>query len=89
MTTNPSPESETVTVRLVGGHPRWADTTLDVERKSLDGPLDDVGALLMIPDGSFPDHLATGHPDVDWRAHYAPETNADRAVWRFQGWVPW
>ncbi|QUX26357.1 MULTISPECIES: hypothetical protein [Nocardiopsis] len=90
MTTNTpsSGPSGTVSVRLVGGHPRWAGQVLEVPRAEVhDAPLEDVGAFLKIEDGSYPDHLAMTE-GVDWRAHYAPVADDDRQVWRFQGWVP-
>jgi hypothetical protein len=88
MTNTNSPTDETVTVRLVGGHPQWDGETLTYPRAEIYGPdLDDLGALLMIPDGSYPDHLSMDE-GIDWRAHYAPADDADRTVWKFYGWVP-
>lgn len=86
--TNPSSPSETVSVRLVGGHPQWDGETLTYPHAEVYGPpLEDVGALLMIPDGSYPDHLSMVE-GIDWRAHYTPIDNNEREVWRFAGWVP-
>ncbi|MGW5880228.1 hypothetical protein ACWFMI_27145 [Nocardiopsis terrae] len=84
------PKKELVTVHLCGGHPQWDGQTLEVEREQVYGAdVEDVGALLMIPDGSFPDHLAAeGGAAVDWRAHYAPAEEGPRTTWVFQGWVP-
>lgn len=77
-----------VTVTLSGGHPQWDGRELEYDRASVyDLDLDDVGALLMIEDGSYPDHLSM-QEGVDWRAHYAPESEDTRTVWTFQGWVP-
>ncbi|MFD3685463.1 hypothetical protein ACFWTE_11660 [Nocardiopsis sp. NPDC058631] len=86
--TNTFSTDATVTVRLVGGHPQWDGETLTYSRASVHGvPLGDVGALLMIPDGSYPDHLSM-QEGVDWRAHYAPDADDTRETWTFQGWIP-
>lgn len=80
------PRKQQVTVSLEGGHPQWDGVELEFDRDAVyDCPLDDVGGYLLIPDGSFPDHLEAG---VDWRAHYAPTSEDTRAVWVFQGWAP-
>lgn len=86
MTNTSSPA--TVSVRLAGGHPQWDGETLTYPHAEIYGPpLDDIGALLMIPDGSYPDHLSMDE-GIDWRAHYAPVNEDDRTVWTFHGWVP-
>ncbi|MFJ9558368.1 hypothetical protein ACIRPH_31560 [Nocardiopsis sp. NPDC101807] len=91
MTTNTTPSSSTdVTVRLVGGPAYWDGQTLTYPRADVhEGPLDDVGAYLLIPDSS---HLDAGNlppwMGVDPRAHYAPDSEATREVWTFQGWIP-
>ncbi|MGW8438873.1 hypothetical protein ACWGKS_27310 [Nocardiopsis sp. NPDC055879] len=84
----PGRPKKTVTVELSGGHPAWDGETLEIDCESVyDLDLDDVGALLMIEDGSYPDHLSM-QEGVDWRAHYAPESEDTRTAWTFQGWVP-
>jgi hypothetical protein len=79
-----------VTVKLVGGPPQWDGQRLEMDYSDVyDSELDGVGGYLVIPDGSFPDHLAAeGGAAVDWRAHYAPTSEDTRTVWTFQGWVP-
>lgn len=84
----PGRPKKQVQVTLSGGHPQWDGQILEYDRASVyDCDLDDVGALLMIEDGSYPDHLSM-QEGVDWRAHYAPDTEDTRTTWTFQGWVP-
>lgn len=82
----PGRPKKQITVSLAGGHPQWDGQTLQLDEESVyNCPLEDVGGLLMIPDGNYPDHLESG---VDWRAHYAPTSEDTRTTWAFQGWVP-
>ncbi|MFE9247073.1 hypothetical protein [Nocardiopsis sp. NPDC006938] len=85
----PGRPKQQVVVALEGGHPQWDGTTLEFDRDDVYGcDLADVGGLLIIPDGSVPDHLAAQGEGPDWRAHYAPESEDTRTTWVFQGWVP-
>lgn len=80
------PQKATLEVYLTGGPPSWAGSMQRYPRDEvLEGDLDDIGAYLVTPGEEWPEELEAG---VDWRAHYAPESENTRTTWTFQGWLP-
>ncbi|NYI99283.1 hypothetical protein HNR12_005637 [Streptomonospora nanhaiensis] len=73
-----------VEVRLVGGPPDWAGSTLTYPRNDVYGPGAEPGALLISA------HTPPRSDDQDTapRAVYAPVEGGDPAVWGFVGWYP-
>ena len=88
MTNTPSPgpnDTDSVTVRLVGGPADWHEATLDIyTAEDLAAPREELGTYL-ISTG-----VPAGHPDPAARADYSPNDEPWPAhIWFFRGWIPY